>query len=438
MWAFVLFYLHLAGFFALFGWTLKYALDHNLLKNFALFSSAHGGSGIAFNKFDVGWPLGMLALTLLICVGIFALFNYQPKGSIIFAFWCNIVLTICLGILLLLQGYFWAIFSGVCMIIIAIVMAVMYFMWRRYIPLSAEILKTVTSVIRKYPAVIGIALFSGVITSIYSALFVLTGGFLQRIYTKDEIGDGAFYALSFFGILSFYWTTQVAINVVHTITAGVMATYYFVSGSGYTVKSPTLAAAKRTFSYSFGSVAFGSLLVALIQTLRHVLRSASDPRSVSGAIVDCLLGIVEQLAEYFNYYAYIYVAIYGKSYLDSAHSTWIMIKSRGIDAIINDNLVETTVRMFCFFTALLTTGLTAFVYLVFKSSQDPILVTIECILVFAISLAISILVLDVISSASSTTFVCLAEDPAALKRTKPELYSKFEQTYPRVFVTLYA
>jgi hypothetical protein len=39
---------------------------------------------------------------------------------------------------------------------------------------------------------------------------------------------------------------------------------------------------------------------------------------------------------------------------------------------------------------------------------------------------------SVIDSGVVTTFVCLAEDPEALARTKPELYQKIQQVYPSI------
>ncbi|KAF7727871.1 putative choline transporter, neither null mutation nor overexpression affects choline transport [Apophysomyces ossiformis] len=41
-------------------------------------------------------------------------------------------------------------------------------------------------------------------------------------------------------------------------------------------------------------------------------------------------------------------------------------------------------------------------------------------------------VATVISSGVTTTFVCLAEDPDALRRTRPALFEKIRETWPRV------
>ena len=62
---------------------------------------------------------------------------------------------------------------------------------------------------------------------------------------------------------------------------------------------------------SFGSICFGSLIVAIIQTLRHLqnqLRhSDDDSMKLIGCIIQCILACIEDLIEYFNEWAYIYV-----------------------------------------------------------------------------------------------------------------------------------
>ena len=38
-------------------------------------------------------------------------------------------------------------------------------------------------------------------------------------------------------------------------------------------------------------------------------------------------------------YAYIEIALFGKSYLNGAKDAWRLLKDRGIDALINDSIV---------------------------------------------------------------------------------------------------
>lgn len=51
-------------------------------------------------------------------------------------------------------------------------------------------------------------------------------------------------------------------------------------------------------------------------------------------------------------------------------------------------------------------------------------------LAFIIGFQMLSIIGSVIFSGAATTFVCLAEDPDALARTKPDLYNEVVRTYP--------
>ncbi len=44
--------------------------------------------------------------------------------------------------------------------------------------------------------------------------------------------------------------------------------------------------------------------------------------------------------EWFNLYAFAQVAIYGSPFIQAAKDTWNLLSSKGLDAIINDDLVR--------------------------------------------------------------------------------------------------
>ena len=64
----------------------------------------------------------------------------------------------------------------------------------------------------------------------------------------------------------------------------------------------------RTLTTSFGSVCFGSFLVAIISTLKALVESLRQDRDNDGAeacllcCLDCILGCIENIAELFNRY----------------------------------------------------------------------------------------------------------------------------------------
>merc|ERR1712154_98251 len=82
----------------------------------------------------------------------------------------------------------------------------------------------------------------------------------------------------------------------------------------------------------------GSLIVAILQAIRAMLRNAKQRANLLTLIALCLLGCVERLIRYFNKYAYAQCAIYGTSFVTSAKATWNLFMTRGLLAIINDDL----------------------------------------------------------------------------------------------------
>jgi hypothetical protein len=52
------------------------------------------------------------------------------------------------------------------------------------------------------------------------------------------------------------------------------------------------------------------------------------------------VSVIESYIEFLNEYAFAQVAIYGKDYCQAAHDTWELIKARGVDLIINDDLIS--------------------------------------------------------------------------------------------------
>lgn len=83
----------------------------------------------------------------------------------------------------------------------------------------------------------------------------------------------------------------------------------YFSGFG----APTVAwgAFKRASTYSLGSIALGSLIVALLDLLRAALQVLQQYESGQGDMVgaaiacvaQCCVGCVASMAEYFNRYA---------------------------------------------------------------------------------------------------------------------------------------
>lgn len=86
----------------------------------------------------------------------------------------------------------------------------------------------------------------------------------------------------------------------------------------------TWGAFKRASTYSLGSIAFGSLIVAILDLIRALLQilqsyESNQGDAISAAIIccaQCCVGCIAGLVEYFNRYAYI-VGHHGGVFLHS-------------------------------------------------------------------------------------------------------------------------
>eukprot|EP00483_Globobulimina_turgida_P001561 UN01563 len=184
---------------------------------------------------------------------------------------------------------------------------------------------------------------------------------------------------------------------------------------------------------SFGSVCLGSLIVAFLQAVRAMLRLSKNSRNILACIALCLLGCIERLIRYFNKYAYAQCAIYGTSFVESAKATWNLFMTRGILAIINDDLTGMTIVCGSLIGGVVSSA-TGFAigYIFYNDSNDayPTVPIALAIYGFFIGLVLCHCVLMVIASAVIALFVCYAEDPAAMNQNRPEEYNRLTQAKP--------
>merc|ERR1719473_2120677 len=90
-------------------------------------------------------------------------------------------------------------------------------------------------------------------------------------------------------IVSFFWTFQVLSNVCHVTTAGLASRWYFDKQ----MDSPVGTAFKHAVSYQFGSICLGSLIVAVIQATRAILRALANKEGGDNVVVACIAGCVD-------------------------------------------------------------------------------------------------------------------------------------------------
>ncbi|GET93294.1 hypothetical protein, conserved [Leishmania tarentolae] len=302
---------------------------------------------------------------------------------------------------------------GIVMVICGIFQAVWFFLVRHRIPFAAALLKTSAKIISTYKFTVVLNLILCIVSFGYVALW----GFgvaapVDRLY-KDQGNAGYVVAIALL-VFTMLWVMQVTPNVMHVTTSGLVATWYF-AGSDNMPRNPTLASFKRATTTSFGSICFGSLLVAIIQFIRWLVESSGSD-SENGflrCLLSCILHCIERILEYFNRYAFVHVAIYGCSYIEGAKRTFALCKQCFFSAVFNDCLVSPTLSMFSLAVSLvfaLVAGILA--------RSWPL-----GVLVFLVSVLVHSLFFVPVESAVTTVFVCFAECPEALRESDLPLYT---------------
>ncbi|KAH8804945.1 putative DUF580 domain protein Pns1 [Xylogone sp. PMI_703] len=342
--------------------------------------------------------------------------------------------------------------AAIVFLIFTVFYIICFISWIPRIPYSVLMLRTIIDVSKRYGHVFIVSFIGGLLATAFGAWFSVT---LVAIYAKYEpgsaacnVGGGGCSTAKVIGLVAFvtfagYWISEVIKNVMHVTISGVYGSWYFYSQKPMGVPSgATRGAFKRAMTGSFGSICFGSLLVAIIQFLRQAASVAQQQSAQQGNLVGeivfcllrCLISILDWAIQFINEYAFSYIALYGKAYIPAAKATWRMIRDRGMDALINECLINPVLTMGAVFVAYLCSFL-AYLYIEFtkpaynsSGSFTPVVMAFA----FLIGLQIANVFLVPIKSGVATFFVAMAFDPEVLVREYPELWQELVKVYPRV------
>lgn len=252
-----------------------------------------------------------------------------------------------------------------------------------------------------------------------------------------SINIGAYLLL----LVSLFWTCSVISNVVHITTAGAVSNWWHRE-----VPSPSIVRKSfvRAVTSSFGSLCLGSLLVAVIRGLRIVVETIAYrfglvpqhqstsflQRYISGCLDYCLRAL-DWLLNYFNKYAFCYVAIYGYTYMDSSRAVVGLFRDRGWTAIVNDEITDTVLSLSHMVVGAVCLAVChLYAKGVGLSSADSVLLSTFGALVGYLMCTVT---MKVISSAVATTFVCYAESPEALLGAHPERYRELAAAWRKFY-----
>ncbi|XP_076320021.1 choline transporter-like protein 1 isoform X3 [Tachypleus tridentatus] len=221
------------------------------------------------------------------------------------------------------------------------------------------------------------------------------------------------WVMKWYHLLAFFWLTQFIIACQHVVIAGSVASWFFTRDKSQ-LDSPIWTSFYRLVRYHLGSIALGSLLIALLKLVRAFfkglkrhMRNHPDYCKYLLKCCQCCLWCFERFLVFINRNALIEVAIYGYSFCKAAQQAFHLLSSNVLRVAAINSLGD-------FILLLGKVGVavaTAFAGLeIIKNKEDLqhnwVPVTVGCIFAFLISHCF----LGVYEMAIDTLFLCFCED----------------------------
>ncbi|THH15552.1 hypothetical protein EUX98_g9448 [Antrodiella citrinella] len=444
----IFFILHFAGFVV-----LSASAIHQWVKDGGLGGGIGGGdtgSSVTLNYHTVILLLLVAAAALVLSVSYLMLTRIFTRAIMHITLIMSIALNIGLCVYYWITKY-WS--GAIIFTVIALFSFLAYWGYRSRIPLASLLVQVTMDVAKHHKSVYVVAFLALLLQATLSVWFTFTAIATYAKWTPgnpscnngSSCSSGKVAGLIFYETFSYLWTSQVIGNVaLATMAGGPFGSWYYFGPKeqGMMPRHPTLSAFGRASTLSLGSIAFGSLIVTILDLIRMILNAVRNSGSMDGTPVqailvvcaECCIGCIEGLITWFNRYAYIEIALYGKPYFRAAKDTWRMLADRGIDTIVNDSLVSMTLTWGAYSVGMLC-SLFAYIYL--RSTHPSYNVdgqyTAPVILfAFIIGLQFSLTLSSAVEAGVSTIFVGLGEDPQCLAIRAPELFGLIASIYPRV------
>eukprot|EP00977_Amphora_coffeiformis_P024075 scaffold15034_cov181-Amphora_coffeaeformis.AAC.7 len=230
------------------------------------------------------------------------------------------------------------------------------------------------------------------------------------------------------------------LNTVQVTVAGVMATWCFDKTE-----------ADGCCSRAIHGSAIVSVFRYLVESARN--QRARDDDSVCGAmllcILECLARLLEDILEYFNQWAYVFVGVYGYSYLESGRRVMELFRAKGFTSIITNSLVGYVLGFTQFAVALLTgaagvalealitNGHSGYIedgesYVFGPLPAAPLAFGVS----FVVGLWIASVMMNVLKGAVNTLIVCWADNPAVMEIQHPTLMKEMTDAWSGVFSSI--
>jgi len=349
-----------------------------------------------------------------------------------------IYLTVILGIALVIAGGVYSLILGMnqnqeslqifsyCLFGLAFLLLVAVIFLRKKINLTAELFNECCRGVQHNPALFISATVMFICISVFVAYWVM--GFIFLFSIPGESIDvqipnqmphfnTKIRNLMYYNLFGFFWTVALLSAIFQVSISGAIASWYFSRNDQEVKGSPTLRSLGYAFTKSFGSLALGSLVVAIVEFLQFLINKVKKTPTSNkvvkyiACLLQCFLSCVQGLVRFINRYAYVCIAMHGEPFCTSSRGTFDLISRNSFSAVIVDTLADFVL----FVGKLLGTAATTIfsLFLLHVLHREISLVTILSVVV--VSFVVFSLFANIVAVGVDTVLVCYLED---LERNK--------------------
>jgi len=307
--------------------------------------------------------------------------------------------------------------------------------WRR-IEFTAKMLSAVSGVLMVCPGTILVAFVAAIITVVWWGIWM--GAYVQAtVYAaggeNKSVPYGTAIGVLFGMLICVWWGHKVFLNIAHMTSCHVICSWYFdpeTANEGMPCCKPvTMTGLKRSTVNYLGSIAFGSLIVAILEAIYYTCKIVMDRVAANSNIAVqiivccflCLLKCIKNCIEWLTEWAYCYIALYGVGFIEAGGKVFKMLADSGMGAVAQSTLVGPVLWLGCLCGAAIGVGAG---YLTLQSHDvghdyhwtQPV---IGAVIGF-VSCSVG---LSCVDAGNKAIYVCYVDEPTLMGEREPSIKS---------------
>ena len=216
-------------------------------------------------------------------------------------------------------------------------------------------------------------------------------------------------------------------------THHVVSAWYFdaeVANEGMPCFRPvTLVGLKRATTNYLGSIAFGTLITAILEAIYYTAKYVADQMTGTNMILKmivccflCILSCLKNTIEWLTSWAYAYIALYGVGFMSAGGKVFKMLADSGLSAIAQSTLVGPVLFMGRLIGGAIGVGagfLTLETFTIEHEWSQPLIG-------FFIAFSITSVALSCVEAGNKSIFVCYGDSPEFLISRVPGIASELD------------